>query len=219
MKRALIVQGGWQGHEPKQVAAILAKALRETGFAVEVSDTLDAFGDVEKLKALDLIVPVWTMGTIEKEQLGPLLEAVKSGVGIGGVHGGMGDAFRYETEYQYMVGGQWVAHPGGDGVEYAVHIEDVASPVTEGLHDFQVSSEHYYMHVDPGNKVLATTRFGDVVMPVTWTKMYGKGRVFYTSLVHVAQVFDQDPQILTMVTRGMLWAAEGKAEATRASGE
>ena len=217
MKRALMVQGGWQGHEPKEVAEILAKALRANGFEVEVSDTLDVFRDAEKLKALDLIVPIWTMGTIEKEQLGPLLEAVKSGVGIAGVHGGMGDAFRYETEYQYMVGGQWVAHPGGDGIEYEVHIEDVTSPITEGLHDFEVCSEHYYLHVDPANRVLATTRFGDVVMPVTWTKMYGKGRVFYTSLGHVAQVFEQDPQILTMVTRGMLWAAEGKAKAMRES--
>ena len=116
-----------------------------------------------------------------------------------------------------MVGGQWVAHPGNDGVRYTVEITDVPSPITEGLHDFEVRSEHYFMHVDPGNTVLAITRFGDTVMPVTWTKMYGKGRVFYCSLGHVAQVFEQDPQILTMVTRGMLWAAEGKALAEAAS--
>jgi type 1 glutamine amidotransferase len=212
MKRALIVQGGWQGHEPKQVSEVLARALRENGFEVKVSDTLDSFKDEERLRSLDLIVPEWTMGAIEREQLLPLLAAVRSGVGIAGVHGGMGDAFRYETEYQYMVGGQWVAHPGGDGVEYEVHIEDVPSPITEGLGDFSVCSEHYYMHVDPGNQVLATTRFGDVVMPVAWTKMYGRGRVFYCSLGHVAQVFDQAPEILTLVTRGMLWAAEALSE-------
>ena len=212
MKRALIVQGGWQGHEPKQVSEVLARALRENGFEVEVSDTLDSFKDEERLSSLDLIVPEWTMGAIEREQLPPLLAAVRSGVGIAGVHGGMGDAFRYETEYQYMVGGQWVAHPGGDGVEYEVHIEDVPSPITEGLDDFSVCSEHYYMHVDPGNQVLATTRFGDVIMPVAWTKMYGRGRVFYCSLGHVAQVFDQAPEILTLVTRGMLWAAEALSE-------
>jgi len=212
MKRALIVQGGWQGHEPKQVAEVLARALRENGFEVEVFDTLDSFKDEERLRSLDLIVPEWTMGAIEREQLLPLLAAVRSGVGIAGVHGGMGDAFRYETEYQYMVGGQWVAHPGGDGVEYEVHIEDVPSPITEGLDDFSVCSEHYYMHVDPGNQVLATTRFGDVIMPVAWTKMYGRGRVFYCSLGHVAQVFDQAPEILTLVTRGMLWAAKALSE-------
>ncbi len=207
MKRALIVRGGWAGHEPMQVSEILGNALKKHGFEVEYSETLDVFKDPAKMKDLDLIVPIWTMGTIQKDQLAGLLEAVKSGTGIAGVHGGMGDAFRTETEYQYMVGGQWVAHPGGDGVTYQVHIEPVPSPITEGLKDFTVTSEHYYMHVDPGNRVLATTRFGDVVMPVTWTKKYGKGRVFYCSLGHVAKVFDI-PEALTMVTRGMLWTAE-----------
>lgn len=217
MKKALIVRGGWEGHEPFQVSEILAAALRESGFDVEISETLDSFRDEAKLAGLDLIVPIWTMGSIERDQLNGLLDAVRSGVGIAGVHGGMGDAFRQETEFQYMVGGQWVAHPGNDGVRYTVEITDVPSPITEGLHDFEVRSEHYFMHVDPGNTVLAITRFDDTVMPVTWTKMYGKGRVFYCSLGHVAQVFEQDPQILTMVTRGMLWAAEGKALAEAAS--
>jgi len=209
MKRAWIVQGGWEGHEPKEVAEILARALRENGFQVEVSDTLDAFKEKD-LEKLDLIVPLWTMGHIEPEQLNPLLEAVRNGTGIAGVHGGMADAFRDQTEYHYMVGGQWVAHPGGDGVTYEVNITDVPSPITEGLKDFTVTSEHYYMHVDPGNTVLATTRFGDVVMPVAWTKMYGQGRVFYCSLGHSASVVRQ-PEVLTLVTRGMTWAAEGKA--------
>lgn len=209
MKRAWIVQGGWEGHEPKEVAEILARALRENGFQVEVSDTLDAFKEKD-LEKLDLIVPLWTMGHIEPEQLNPLLEAVRNGTGIAGVHGGMADAFRDQTEYHYMVGGQWVAHPGGDGVTYEVNITDVPSPITEGLKDFTVTSEHYYMHVDPANTVLATTRFGDVVMPVAWTKMYGQGRVFYCSLGHSASVVRQ-PEVLTLVTRGMIWAAEGKA--------
>jgi len=213
MRNALIVQGGWEGHEPREVAEVLAQALRENGFEVEISDTLDAFKDQEKLEQLDLIVPIWTMGTIMPEQLHPLLEAVRKGTGIAGVHGGMGDAFRSEPEYQYMVGGQWVAHPGGDGVTYEVHITDVPSPITEGLKDFTVTSEHYYLHVDPGNTVLATTRFGDVVMPVAWTKMYGQGRVFYCSLGHSADIVRQ-PEVLTLVTRGMIWAAEGKALAS-----
>ena len=206
MSSALIVQGGWDGHEPKPVSEILGEALRGNDFEVEISDTLDSFRDQAKLEALDLIVPIWTMGTIEGDQLNPLLAAVRNGTGIAGVHGGMGDAFRNETEYQFMVGGQWVAHPGGDGVTYNVHIEDLPSPITEGLRDFSVSSEQYYMHVDPANRVLATTRFGEVVMPVAWTKMYGKGRVFYCSLGHVAAVARQ-PEVLTLVTRGMLWAA------------
>jgi len=206
MRKALIVWGGWDGHEPRQVGEILAGALRGQGFDVTVSNTLDAFADLPLLK-FDLLVPEWTMGSITSEQLKPMLEAVKAGVGIAGVHGGMGDSFRQETEYQFMVGGQWVAHPGGDGVEYTVRIVDHDHVITEGLTDFDVSSEKYYMHVDPANHVLAVTDFDGADVPIAWTKTYGKGRVFYCSLGHVAQVFEQDPQILEMVTRGMVWAA------------
>lgn len=205
MKRALIVWGGWEGHYPAEVANLLVGQLRKYSFEITIADTLDAF-KAPDLGKLDLIVPIWTMGHIEQDQLAPLLEAVRGGVGIAGQHGGMGDAFRNETEYQYMVGGQWVSHPGGDGVTYTVHIDGAPSPITEGIDDFEVTSEHYYMHVDPGNTVLATTRFGDVVMPVVWTKHYGKGRVFYCSLGHAPDVVRMPP-VLDMLTRGMLWAA------------
>ena len=206
MRKALIVQGGWQGHEPEAVAEIFAQALREHDFQVEVADDLDAFRDVKKLGKLDLLVPHWTMGEIRKEQLSPLLEAVEGGVGIAGVHGGMGDAFRQATAFQSMVGGQWVAHPGGAGVTYEVSIVDQKHPVTRGLRAFTVTSEQYYMHVDPGNRTLAVTCFGDVVMPVAWVRRYGKGRVFYCSLGHVAETAGRE-EVLELVTRGMLWAA------------
>ncbi len=205
-KKALIAWGGWEGHEPEQVAGILGKALSKRGFEVEISHTLRSFEDRENVESLDLIVPEWTMGTIEKAQLEGVLAAVRGGTGIAGVHGGMGDSFRQETEWQYMVGGQWVAHPGGDGVTYEVNIVDRRHPITEGIDDFEVTSEKYYMHVDPGNHVLATTSFGDVVMPVAWTKHYGRGRVFYCSLGHVAATVAQ-PEVLKLVTQGMLWAA------------
>jgi type 1 glutamine amidotransferase len=231
--KALIVQGGWPGHEPTLTAAIAARALRGEGLEVDVADTLDALRDQERLLGLDLVVPLWTMGTIEQGQLQPLLAAVRAGVGLGGWHGGTCDAFRQQTEYQFMTGGQWVAHPGGEAARYLVRIGPHASPITEGLRDFDVTSEQYYMHVDPGVTVLATThvapgaaagdgyvpeaqaavdagRAAGVVMPVTWTKRYGRGRVFYTSLGHRAKVFDI-PEALTMLRRGLVWAAQGRA--------
>jgi hypothetical protein len=223
-KRALVVWGGWEGHEPRRVAEIFTEALRALSFEVEVANTLDAYRDGEKLKKLDLIVPVWTMGKIEREQERPLLEAVKSGVGIGGVHGGMCDSFRQNTEYQFMTGGQWVSHPGGDGVRYMVNIVDGEHFITRGSRDFEVVSEQYYMHVDPANRVLATTTFptadgphspnGPVKMPVVWTKFYGKGRVFYTSLGHVAKVAAQE-EVRRIWTRGFLWAAHAEDLAAR----
>lgn len=208
MKSALIVYGGWLGHQPKEVAHVLQAALIDDGFTVELSDTLDAYLDLEHLKQMSVIVPVWTMDTIKREQLTPLLEAVRSGVGIAGCHGGMCDAFRNETEYQFMTGGQWVAHPGNDGRHYWVNISE-QNPITAGLQDFEVRTEKYYMHVDPAIRVMATTTFedyGNALMPVTWTKTYGKGRVFYCSLGHQANIVEM-PQTLTMMRRGIRWAA------------
>ncbi|MCK5737832.1 ThuA domain-containing protein, partial [bacterium] len=189
MKKALIVWGGWDGHEPKPCADIFAPLLRHENFDVDVSDSLDSYLDREKMMALDLIVPIWTMGEISPEQSKGLLEAVKSGVGIAGWHGGMGDAFRLDTEYQFMVGGQWVAHPGGI-FDYQVNIINHEDPITAGLADFSMHSEQYYMHIDPGNEVLATTTFtgehapwiDGTVMPVVWKRHWGKGRVFFSSL-------------------------------------
>jgi type 1 glutamine amidotransferase len=219
-RKALIVWGGWDGHEPKQVAEIFQAQLTKHGFAVEVSDTLDAFLDGEKLKTLDLIVPVWTMGQITNEQAKPLFEAVLSGVGIGGCHGGMCDSFRSNTEYHFMTGGQWVAHPGNDGTEYTVDICDPDHFVTQGCPlSFAIKSEQYYMHVDPAIRILATTRFpvaegphspnGSFDMPVVWTKYYGKGRVFYNSLGHHADIVAQ-AEPLSLTTRGLLWAARAE---------
>jgi Uncharacterized protein conserved in bacteria len=218
-KNVLIVQGGWDGHEPVQVAEIFKSILENEGFCVEVSDTLDAFLDVEKLKSLHLIVPIWTMGKINNEQVKPVIEAVASGVGIAGCHGGMCDAFRDCVEWQFMTGGQWVAHPGNDGVEYMVNVKSGSSPIVDGIEDFMVKSEQYYVHVDPAIEVLATTRFpvvewyhspnGQVDIPVIWTKKWGLGRVFYSSLGHHADVVQDGPAKET-IRRGFLWAAEGK---------
>ena len=160
MKKALIVWGGWDGHEPQLVAERFGGLLRAADFEVEISDTLDAFLDYDKLKDLDLIVPVWTMGTITREQCQGVVRAVGMyGVGLAGCHGGMCDSFREDVEWQFMTGGQWISHPGGDGVEYAVNIKRGSSPITFGLHDFKVCTEQYYVHVDPAVEVLATTRY------------------------------------------------------------
>lgn len=219
MKSALIVQGGWNGHEPQKVAERFKRILVSEGFEVEISDNLDAFLDIEKLKSLHLIIPQWTMGKITKEQFGPVIEAVASGVGLAGCHGGMCDAFRECVQWQFMTGGQWVSHPGSDGVEYMVNLKNSSSPITQGINDFKVKSEQYYVHVDPAIEVLATTRFPvidyyhstnkQVDVPVVWTKMWGMGRVFYNSLGHHDDVFETS-EIQELMRRGFLWAAEGK---------
>ncbi len=212
--------GGWEGHEPEAVASVFRDLLEAEGFAVSVKTTLDAFKDLNDLLGLDLIVPVWTMGSIAGDQLSPLIEAVTRGVGLAGCHGGMCDAFREATDYQFMTGGQWVAHPGNDGVTYRVRITG-NHWITKGIPDFDVTSEQYYLHVDPSNTVLAVTRFpvadgphapnGPFDMPVVWTRMHGQGRVFYISLGHTAAVLRQ-AEPLEICRRGLLWAARATPE-------
>lgn len=215
---ALIVQGGWDGHQPKEVSELFRDILVAEGFEVTVSDTLDAFKDAEFVKSRTLLVPIWTMGEISGEQVGPVLEAVKAGVGLAGCHGGMCDAFRANTEWQWMTGSQWVAHPGNDGLKYTVEINrNNPSPITEGLDDFEVVSEQYYLHVDPSVRVLATTHFpvegvdGPHVndpcdMPQVYTKHWGKGRVFYNALGHQRDVIETGTP-RELMRRGFLWAA------------
>jgi len=212
MREALIVRGGWNGHEPEQCADIIAAMLRESGFKVWIETSTEAFAD-PALPDLSLIVPIMTMSQIEKEELANLTAAIRGGVGLAGYHGGMCDAFRNATEYQFMCGGQWVAHPGNI-IDYRVDITRPDDPVMAGITSFPYRSEQYYMHVDPSNEVLATTTFtgehaswiDGVVMPVVWKRRYGQGRVFYSSLGHVASEF-QVPQMRTILQRGMLWAA------------
>jgi type 1 glutamine amidotransferase len=212
-RKALITYGGWEGHDPKLCAELYAPILRDKGFDVTVTDTLDVYLNTELMASLSLVVPIWTMSSITKEQERGLLDAVKSGVGIAGWHGGMADSFRNNVEYQWMVGGQWVAHPGNI-IDYRVNIINHEDPITTGLNDFAMHSEQYYMHVDPNNEVLATTTFqteiapwvNGTVMPVVWKRMWGQGRVSYCSLGHRVTDFDV-PEAREIVVRGMMWAA------------
>jgi type 1 glutamine amidotransferase len=212
MREALIVWGGWSGHEPEQGAEIVAGMLEEQDFKVYVENTTEAFAD-PGIVDMSLIVPIVTMSKIEKEEVENLAKAVEGGVGLAGYHGGMGDAFRESVDYQFICGGQWVAHPGGV-IDYRVDIVKSDDPITKGIESFPYRSEQYYMHVDPSIEVLATTTFSGehapwtkgVVMPVAWKHKYGAGRVFYSSLGHVSAEF-KVPQMREIFRRGLLWAA------------
>jgi type 1 glutamine amidotransferase len=223
-RKALITWGGWDGHEPDKVAAVFETILTKEGFEVEVRHDLDCLADAGKIGSLHLLVPIWTMARISREQCAGVSNAVADGVGIAGCHGGMCDAFRENVDWQFVTGGNWVSHPGGGDVEYKVELRRGSSPIVEGIPDFTVKSEQYYLHVDPAVDVLATTRFpiapghhsanGPVDMPVAWTKRWGAGRVFYTSLGHGAAIFDI-PEAREIARRGFLWSADGRDVAIR----
>jgi uncharacterized protein len=212
MRTALIVYGGWEGHDPEECAAIYRRWLHEDGFTVRTATETSAFADPD-IHNLSLIVPIYTMSKIGKDEAVNLAKAVEGGVGLAGHHGGMSDAFRDSVEYQFVVGGQWVAHPGNI-IDYTVDVVEPDDPIMAGIKSFPYTSEQYYMHVDPSINVLATTTFSGehapwtkgVVMPVVWKRLYGQGRVFHSTLGHRAKEFEVS-EMATILRRGVNWAA------------
>lgn len=214
-KHALVVRGGWDGHVPVPASDRYAAALKDEGYDVRISDTLDSYLDEALLADTDLIVQCWTLGRISGEQVTGLIRAVRAGTGFAGWHGGVIDAFRTETRYQLMTGGQFVHHPR-EFVTYEVYaVADRADhPVMAGIRPFTVTSEQYYLHMDPAVDVLAVTDYAQdpdapelagAIMPVTWTREWGAGRVFVTAVGH--RVADLEvPEVDEMIRRGMAWA-------------
>lgn len=217
-KRVLVISGGWDGHHPQEWAELVAAWLESKGHGVHVSGSLDVLKNERLMVKMNLIVPIWSMGKLADAQWDGLRNAVSGGVGMAGWHGGMCDSFREHTGYQFLTGGQWVAHPGGI-ISYKVKIAGVDDPLTRGLADFRMKSEQYYMHTDPGNRVLATTVFSGrhegmgwirgTVMPVVWKRRYGRGRVFYSSLGHSPEELET-PEVFEIIKRGMSWAMRGR---------
>jgi uncharacterized protein len=215
-RKALIIFGGWDGHQPKASAEVLAGICRDAGLDAVMSASLEMLMDGAMLALANLLIVNWTMGQISGELAKAVCDAVAGGLGLAGCHGGLCDAFRECTEWQFMTGGQFVGHPGNDGTKYRVNIAAIPDPITQGIAGFNVASEQYYMHVDPAVRVLATTRFpiadgphasnGPVDMPVIWTKKWGNGRVFYSSLGHSPAMIVAEPH-RTLLSRGFAWAA------------
>lgn len=209
----LIVRGGWAGHQPVACTELFRDVLERRGWTVTVAETLDVYADRATLDAAGLIVQCWTRGGLTAEQENGLVERVRAGAGFAGWHGGI-LAFGYESpRYQYMVGGRFLCHPG-DLVDYTV---DIAGdhPVTAGLGSYPVHTEQYYCHLDPTLNVLASTTFtgahgapetAGAVMPVAWTREFGRGRVFVSTLGHSPDDL-RVPQTRALTERGLLWAA------------
>ena len=213
-KKVLIVYGGWEGHQPKIFADKISLWLKNQGAKVQLADSTSIYTNTELLNGLDLIIQHITMSKMTDKQSHGLISAIASGVGLAGCHGGLGDSFRENTEYQYMVGGQFVKHPGGQ-VSYTVKMNNTEDPIIKGINDFSLFSEQYYMHVDSAIEVLATTQFSGehdswiagVEVPVVWKKAFGKGRVYYNAIGHSEKDFEI-PEVWNLITRGVLWAAQ-----------
>lgn len=213
-KKILVVYGGWEGHQPKVFAEKITKWLLDKKAEVKLVKGTSIYTDSNVMNDLDLIIQHITMSKMSPLETKGLINAIARGVGLAGCHGGLGDSFRDNTEYQYMVGGQFVKHPGGQ-VNYTVNIESKNDPITDGIKDFSLHTEQYYMHIDPNLEVLASTKFSGIhdswikgaVVPVVWKKLYGKGRVFYNSIGHSKETFEI-PEVWSLIKRGVVWAAQ-----------
>jgi type 1 glutamine amidotransferase len=216
-ERALVLWGGYPGHQPKEAVERFVPFLADAGFEVIVEDSLEVYADASVMSSLAVILQNWTTGDLTAEQFSGLSAAVRSGTGLVGWHGGLCDAFRHMPAYQFMTGGQWLAHPGGSQSRYTVDIVAgaAADPVVTGLGSFSIVSEQYYLAVDPAVEVLATTTFRrpveapwieEAVIPAVWRRHWDSGRVFYVSWGHAASDFDVEPARI-IVERGLLWAA------------
>ena len=213
-KNVLVVYGGWKGHQPKVFAKKITSWLENQKANVTLSKSTASYLEKELMQSLDLVIQHITMSKMSNRESKGLRDAIARGVGLAGCHGGLGDSFRNDTEYQYMVGGQFVKHPGGQ-IDYKVTISNTSDPVTAGINDFNLKTEQYYMHYDPNIEILATTSFSGehdawidgVEMPVVWKKNYGKGRVFYSALGHSEDIFDV-PEVWNITTRGIEWAVK-----------
>lgn len=221
-KKVLYVYGGWYGHDPEPFRDLVVPWMESEGAIVTVSNTVEIYTNAELMAEVDLIIQHVTMSNISRAQSIALRNAVRRGVGFAGWHGGIGDSFRQDVDFQFMVGGQWVAHPG-NLIDYKVNITEPNHPIVAGINCFMMyRTEQYYMHVSPNSRVLATTQFsGDhawwiegSTMPVVWIRQYGYGRVFYSSLGHVIGDMD-NPYALEIMKRGIRWAAESRTQIGR----
>jgi type 1 glutamine amidotransferase len=206
----LFLQGGWEGHKPEQIVQKFHDALVAKGCKTETLTSLERLADRDWLKTFDVISPCWTMGKLSPEESAGLRGAVHGGVGLGGIHGGMGDAFRGDLDYEWMVGGHFVGHPHVG--EYTVKVTRLEDSIMQGLPtEFSYKSEQYYMLMDPGVRVLAEADYTfeerTCKMPVVWTKHWGKGRVFYSALGHDPAEFESYSQVFQMSLNGILWSA------------
>lgn len=223
-KNIIYVYGGWKGHKPRESVDLMVPKLRAEGANVKIFDTLSVYTNEKLMAETDLIIQIWTNGKITEQQFEGLEKAIMNGTGFAGWHGGLGDAFRDNLKYQFIVGGQFLFHPGGH-IDHSIKIIDKSDPITQGLKDFNLKkTEQYYMLVDPNIKVLAISEFDrekyekpkkkedkitGSTMPVVWKKNYGKGRIFYSSIGHHLTEFEV-PEVMTMQMRGFRWASEGK---------
>lgn len=227
-KTALVVRGGWDGHQPVEATDLFIPYLEAQGFSVRIEENTKIYADTAYLETVDLILQCNTMTTIEREEFEGLRAAIEAGTGMAGWHGGIADSYRNNSDYLHMIGGQFACHPGKEPSErigeasdnfipYTVNMLPAAKnhPITAGIEDFELVTEQYWVLTDDYLDVLATTTLASrdfdawnrpVTAPAIWTRQWGKGKIFVATPGHSVEVL-QDANVKTIIERGLLWAS------------
>ncbi len=234
-RSALVVRGGWEGHEPVQTTDLFIPFLEEHGFDVRVEGSPDVYADTRALAETDLILQSISLGpgaepvVLTDAAVAGLRSAVESGTGFAGWHGGVTASF-HSNPYMQLIGGLFIDHPGKHPSErvggptdvFVPHTIDPTElgrthPITAGIESFELTTEQYWVLHDDYIDVLATTTQAarpwdpwhrPVTSPAVWTRQWGAGRVFVSTPGHWADVFDH-PAVRTITERGLLWASRG----------
>ncbi|WP_104045595.1 ThuA domain-containing protein [Arthrobacter sp. ZGTC412] len=227
-KTALVVRGGWEGHQPIEATELFIPFLKDNGYGVRVEGSPKIYADAEYMTTVDLIVQCVTMSTIEKDEFQGLRTAVENGTGLAGWHGGIADSYRNTSDYLHLIGGQFACHPGkhpderaggpaDNYVPYTVNLLPAAAdhPITTGLEDFHLVTEQYWVLTDSYVDVLAATTqkarpwdpwHREVASPAIWTRQWGGGRIFVCTPGHSLEIL-RDSNVRTIIERGLLWAS------------
>lgn len=204
--KTLLLTGG-PIHDGKNIGNIVQAAMEKTGLfgITRVHEDLDALL-AERIAPFDLVMFYWTLGELTEAQKRGLMNHIASGKGYVTFHSGA-DSFRGDPDYRALVGGYFVTHPRYR--TYQVSITEVDSPITRGIEEFMITDEQYIVDYDPRVTVLANALYKGRLMPVLWTKDWGKGRVYYNALGHDPKACEQE-MFQKLLIRGALWAAGRK---------
>jgi uncharacterized protein len=199
------------------------------GWEVDYARTADDVRQMitaENLRKYDLVFFGNTTGELpfSDEAKTAFTEWLKSGKGFAGVHAAT-DTFYKWPEYGKIIGGYFDGHPWHQQV--TVRVEDPKHPAASHLgSSFEITDEIYQfrdwnrgdkrvlLSIDPGSIDTTKGKRPDKDYAVAWVSQYGKGRVFYTSLGHRKEVW-QDPRYQEHLIGGIRWAlglAPGSAE-------
>lgn len=128
-------------------------------------------------------------------------------------------AFFSWPEFGDMIGGRFDEHPWGI-TDATVVVDDAAFPAMRGfpasvtlrdehyqLKDFSRAKVHVLAHLDAAKLDLSRplVHRSDRDFPVAWSKNYGTGRVFYSTLGHESDLWDRGP-VAAMYYEALRWA-------------